>query len=312
MRFAFVLIALLSCPFVSAETTKWTGVDAKGGNVAVPAVDRPSLLAFVRADQDQSAQVLEQIKSSAIGQTQVIILVSGEKAAEQVKVMAVAGKYDWPIVSDPDFKSSGQFNVHVWPTTIIVSPKGEIVAHLAGLSDAFENNLKDYIELAAGQIDQATLDKRLSGEKLVIEAAPQMAGSYLAVAKKLIDGGDLDQAKSQLEAGLKLQPSDIALKLTMARLLVMQKQFKESLDLLDTLPAGAASPGQLAVLRGSALIGLEKWDDAKAPLEQTLGVNPDPAEAHYLLGLISQHNNDASKAAEEFRKAYESVKHPSH
>ena len=41
-------------------------------------------------------------------------------------------------------------------------------------------------------------------------------------------------------------------------------------------------------------------------LEQTLPLNPEPAEGLYLLGLVQQHQKDFASAAESFRKAYES------
>jgi tetratricopeptide (TPR) repeat protein len=91
----------------------------------------------------------------------------------------------------------------------------------------------------------------------------------------------------------------------MARVLILQGHAKEAIEQLDSLPLGAVPPAQLAVLRGRALIGLEKWDDANKALEPSIGLNPDPAEAHYLLGLVHQHNNDFAHAAESFRKAYE-------
>ena len=70
---------------------------------------------------------------------------------------------------------------------------------LAGLNDSFASHLRTCLDFAAGKIDQPTLEKRLASHAVVTQATTQMADSYLQVARRLIESGDLEQARSQVE-----------------------------------------------------------------------------------------------------------------
>jgi Flp pilus assembly protein TadD len=87
----------------------------------------------------------------------------------------------------------------------------------------------------------------------------------------------------------------------------MQSQCKPALDLIEKVPANAVPGWQIAELRGRALIGLEKWDDAAKVLPGALTLNPHPDEAHYLLGVVYEQQKEFAKAAAEYRQAFEST-----
>jgi thioredoxin-like negative regulator of GroEL len=291
-------------------TVKWTGTDASGAKVEVPVARRISVIAFVRAGQAQSdelLQLLPGVLKDAID-LQVLLIVDGENAAEQARSLK-QGKVNarWPIVVDAEFAASGQFNVHVWPTTVVVDPSGNQVAHIAGLSQSCASDLKAYLDFAAHKIDQAALTQALARHDVVADNPEQAAARHLQVAKRLIEGRQLDEARLQIEQGLKLKPDDAQLRLALAKVMLLQNQPKEALAVLDQLPASAAPPWQIGTLRGRALIGLERWDEAKKILPDCTNLNPEPAEAHYLLGLVYQHENDWARAAESFRKAFEAT-----
>ena len=68
---------------------------------------------------------------------------------------------------------------------------------------------------------------------------------------------------------------------------------------------GAAPPAEVNLLKGWSAIRGQHWDDAQKYLTEAVKLNPQPSEACYLLGLVYQQQNDAAKAAENFRKAFE-------
>jgi thioredoxin-like negative regulator of GroEL len=287
----------------------WAGTDVSGAKVAVPVAGRISVIAFVRGGQAQSDELLGLLPAALkdAPDLQVLLIVGGENAAEQARSLKQKENARWPIVVDGEFAASGQFNVHVWPTTVVVDPTGNQVAHIAGLSQSCATDLKAYLDFAAHKIDQATLTKSLTSHDVVADNSEQAAARHLQVAKRLIEGRELDAARSQIEQGLKLKPDDASLRLALAKLMLLQNQPKEALSVLDQLPASVAPPWQIGTLRGRALIGLERWDEAKKLLSDCTNLNPDPAEAHYLLGLVYQHENDWTHAAKSFRKAFESM-----
>ncbi len=316
MNLRITLIVLLClCGTLRAEDDKpvnvsWSTNDLSGTKLMVPSADRISIIAFVRGEQEQSLQALEQIATAtnAMKDAQVIVVFDGDSAPNHAKILADSKKYPtWPVVADLEFVSSGQLNVHVWPTTVIVDRAGKQIAHLAGLPKSFGSDLQAYLEHADGKLDQAALDKRLNDRAIVSESAQQVANVHLVMARKLLDAGQIDQARTQIDLGLKKDPADTGLKLALVRVMMLQHQPKEALSILDTIPPDAAPPCQIALLRTRGLIGLAQWDEARKIGPDTLKLNPNPAEAQYLQGLIFQHDGDAAHAMECFRKAFETT-----
>lgn len=305
---ALLMVLLTAAGSFGADeklVVKWSGMDIDGKAVSIP-VDRPSVVAFVRADQDQSKAALKQILAVADAKAvQVVVILSGPAATELAKKLKADISKDWPIAADPDFAATGKMNIHVWPTTLVIKPDGTQVAHLAGMPKSFTTELAAYLEYASGKLDDAALKTRLSTQDVVTDSPAQAASRHLQVAHRLLEQGQTDQAQSELSAGLKIAPNDSLLQLTLAKVQVMLNHPKEALELLDKVPASASPGWQVSQIRGRALILQDKWADAKAILPEALKLNPDPAEAHYLLGLCFQHDQDPKNAAEQFRLAFE-------
>jgi hypothetical protein len=308
LRFGAMLWVLgaIFVPRSSAAVVKWEAQDITGAKVAVP-LDRPSVIAFVRPDQEQSKQAIKQIKPIVPDPkaTQVIVVVSGPLAAQSVAEFARDLPQGWSTVADPEFAASGQMNIHVWPTTLVVKADGTQIAHLAGLPKSFANELHAYLDLALGKIDEAALQQKLTTNDIVTDGPEQAAARHLQVAQRMLEQGHIDQARAELNEGLKDVPQSPILQLTLARVHVLLNEPAKAIDILDKLPAGSVPAWQLALVRGRALVAMEKWADAKSILPDALKLNPNPSEAHYLLGLCFQHDHDFKSAAEHYRLAFE-------
>jgi tetratricopeptide (TPR) repeat protein len=291
----------------SEEPTKvqWATQDASGAKVEVPILGRATIIAFVRTDQKQSQDVLDSIRSSAdSGRAQVIVVVSGAAAQEQAKALGAKAEH-WPVVVDSDFAASGKMGVHVWPTTLVIGTDGTQLAHLGGVSPSFATDLAAYLEFAAQKLDRAGLEKRLTTRQVVQENDAQILTRKLDVAQRLIDVGDLDQARTQVDQALKMDPANPRARLLLARVMLISGDAKAALKAVEEIPATAAPAWQLELIRTKAYIALDRWHEAQASATDALKQNPEPAEAHYLQGLVYQHEQDWQHAAEEFRRAYE-------
>jgi TolA-binding protein len=286
-------------------TITWSAKDITGADVKVPG-DTPTIVAFIRPDQDQSKQVLQQIQSTA-KDARVIVILSGPTAETSAREIGKDVPKDWSVVSDTDFDASGQMDVHVWPTTLVVKSDGTLAAHLAGMSGSIATDLPAYLDLAVGKIDQDALNKRLAQHDVVSDSPQQQAARHLQVAMRLLDSGQVDEAKAELLEGLKNAPQDPALQITCARAYVIIDQPKDALDVLSKITPGSVPQWQINLLKGRALLTMEKWSDAEAVLPDAIKLNPEPAEAHYLLGICYQHDKQFERAAEEFRLAFERI-----
>lgn len=290
-----------------AALVKWAGADIDGQPVMIPAADKVSVVAFVKPDQPQSEEAIRQIAASVkdAKDVQVIVVVSGKEAAGQAKAMKEQGKWPWPAVADPSFGISGQMDVHVWPTTLVVRPDGQQAAHLAGLPKSFSFELDAYLKFASGKFDDVALRSKLTTREVVTDSDEQKAARHLAVAQRLLEQGRTDQAMGEVDAAAAIRPDDPQIKLTRARVLLVSGKSDEAMAAIDALPPAAVPPAQRNVLRGRALIASEKWAEAKEALTNAVKLNPDPSEAHYLTGLVYQHEGDWPHAAESFRLAFE-------
>ena len=307
---AFMASLMLGAVAFAAEpavNVSWSAKDASGAEVKVPVADRPSVVAFVRSDQEQSKATLNQIEASVSDAktAQVIIIVSGPMANEQAKAMGAELPKVWPVIADPDFTTSGKMNIHVWPTTVIVKPDGTQAAHLAGLPQTFATDLAAYLDFAAGKLDEAKLKEKLATHDIVTDTPTQAAARHLQVAQRLLERGHTDEAKAELAEGLNRSPEDAQIRLTLARVYILLNQPKDALETIEQIAAGSAPDWQIKLMRGRALVAMENWSAAQGVLPEALKLNPEPSEAHYLLALCYQHEKDWAHATEEFRLAFE-------
>ena len=304
-------VAVVALPYAAADekpvTVKVSAKAVSGAAVEVPALDRPTVLLFVRADQPQSHQALRQVGTVVKEPTtaQVALVLSGEQAPQHARGLAEGYDYPWPIVIDADYAISGAANVHVWPTTVVVDAKGNRVAHLPGLNKSYSTNLEAHLDLAAGRIDQAALKEKLATHHLIGDSPDQAAARHVQVAQRLMEKDRRDEAGAELAVAMKLGPKDSAVQLTMARMFLQLDQPLEALTLLERLPKSPAPDADVELLRARALVSREKWQQAKEILPTLLKLRPKSGEVHYLMGLVHQQDKDHAKAAEEFRLAFE-------
>ena len=293
----------------AATVVKWSAADLRGGKVEVPLADHPSVVMFVRGDQPQSKQAVEQANAvlKKSDGTQAVIVLSGQQDAAAPTNAAATLGWTGPVVLDANYAASGSMGVHVWPTTVVVAPSGEQVAHLPGISPAYGSQLEAYVSFAAGKIDRATLKQRLSSTEVVGDTAEQMAARHLQVAQRLMDKGLLDQGQAELAQGLKRQPKNAALQVAMAKVLLRRGDTKQAMAMADGLAPDAVPAWQRNLLRGQVLLATEQWDAALPVLQEAMKLNPEPAEAQYDLGRVYAHKGDWQHAAEAFRAAFEAT-----
>jgi predicted negative regulator of RcsB-dependent stress response len=309
MKTLLLILWFSSLAFAAdAPKVQWTARDATGKDIIVPVADRPTVIAFLRAGQDQSGDAVAAIRdvTSKLPAVQIIVAFSGPNSADATSQFVQKQKITWPVVLDGDYAASGKMSVHAWPTTIIVAADGTQVAHLGGMSQTFQTDLAAYLDFAAGKIDRAALDQRLTTRQVVEDTPQQAATRQYSAATRSLERGKLDQAKAEIEAGLKAVPNDPGLLLMLARVQIKSSQPTKALALLDQLKDSAPA-WQLNLLRAEAMISLDRWDDAKLAVGEAVKLNPNPSSAYYLTGLVLAHDKDWEHAADAFKKAYEAT-----
>jgi len=272
-------------------------------SIDLPQKDKPSAVLFVRLDQDQSKKAIDQLEKNVpvAGELQVVVVVSGPGAKDAPAALANG----WKVLRDADYDLAGKMSVHVWPTLVALDAKGVIVGHIGGVSNTFVRDADAYLSLAAGKIDSNEVKTRLASELVVADSPKEKAARHLELARRMMDDGKLDAARSELKQAAILQPDDAAIKLLSAAAALECGLADEAMTALETIKPGSAPQWQLDVIRLRAFVTLQRWDEAKSLLADALKLNPDPAEAYYLAGVIYQHDQQFSEAADAFRKSCE-------
>jgi tetratricopeptide (TPR) repeat protein len=293
-----------------AGLVEWKGAAADGTAIAIPPESRhPTVVLFVMHTQPRTHNVLEQLTQvlRAAENVQVVVVVSGEKAPEGAARIKSEESCAWPIVLDRDYALSGQLGAHAWPTTVLVSGGGDVLAHLAGLPKHYAKNMETHLAFASGKIDRAEFERRIGAPELIVDDPKQMASRHLQVAQRLLDKGLIEPARVELEKSLRLNPDSPALQLAMTRALLMLGDVDRAARLLDGIDTTCVSPLEVNLLRGRVLAGQGKDAEAIVVLQKATRLNPNPAEAWYELGLAYERQREWTKAAEAFRKAFETT-----
>ena len=291
------------------ETVKLELKDIHAASVFVPKDDRPSVLLFARIDHEQSRRAIASVRAAAkdLSAIQVVVILSGEDENEASRKKFAETIPSWSVVSDPDYAIVGQLRIRVWPTSVVISAKGEESARLTGTPPTYGRDLGVHLAYVAGKIDRKTRDARLQTTTVVVSGPEQMALRHLRVGERLLEKGLVDHAMAEVDKGLKLAPNEGRLLLAKARLLLLQGEPSLAMSLLDG-PAKSVRGPQIAIIRGGALVTMKKWDRAITVLEAAVQLNPDPAEGYYFLALAYQARGKLAEAAKAFRSAFESTR----
>jgi putative PEP-CTERM system TPR-repeat lipoprotein len=126
--------------------------------------------------------------------------------------------------------------------------------------------------------------------KNALQQTPSNGGARLMLGKLYLDSGDVMSAEKELRRALEFgaNPGDVMPAL--GRSMLLQGQYQK---VLDEVKADEQQP-QLQSLRGHALLGLNRGDEARALFEQVLVRHPDNPAA--LLGLARMAMQDGKQA----------------
>lgn len=171
---------------------------------------------------------------------------------------------------------------------------GAVLAHAAGNAQQELLSLKRavqlapqwwpaYAELAKALARQERLGEAVAVANKAVELAPREIGALETAVAVANGAGDAATARRHLESALALRPGDLAIRRALGQVLNTLHAHAEGEPLwrgiLAELPDDVAALGWLGV----TLIGLGRRDEARAPLERALALDPaHPSLAFHL------------------------------
>jgi putative PEP-CTERM system TPR-repeat lipoprotein len=158
----------------------------------------------------------------------------------------------------------------------------------------------DYVVSAQEFYDKGDIPAALIELKNALQANPDNPAARALLGKLYLDGGDLVGAEKELLRASKLGLNTEDLRLMLARVRLLQGDFRGALAATEQAPdPGSPLAQELIVRRGDALLGLGRTDEAIKSFYDALNVQPH-AEAYAGLArasFASGHVDDALKFA---------------
>ena len=129
-------------------------------------------------------------------------------------------------------------------------------------------------QLAAGEYRAAMIDLRN-----YLSRSPDDARARTQLSLAMLELGDLAGAETELAKATSLGAGRDETLIVECRLMVARGEFQKAIDDCTSPGTGASRAAELAVVQGDALLGLKRYDDARASFESALQAQPQNLNA---------------------------------
>ena len=256
------------------------------------------LLASYYHGQGKAAKALSVLQSGLTGQKADATLYnaiaslqfSGGNKAQGFKTLEQAKRVD------PSFPASYE-NIAAFYAASGDYPKA--MAELGELLRVAPKNLKAMLGLAALSEISGKESEALGYYQKATETKAQEA--FLALAGYQQKKGALGKAVEVLDQAIKLDPRAVAPLEAKSRLLVMQKEYKKALKVLDEVEALNQDKG--VALKINAYVEMKDSSKAIEQAGRLVAKRPGSSQGYLLLASVYRGLNDVASAMEEARKA---------
>jgi tetratricopeptide (TPR) repeat protein len=151
------------------------------------------------------------------------------------------------------------------------------------------------------ELDPSDMKVRVKLAELYAREGRQDKASeeYLTLADELVKKGHRQEALQLLEKGLKTGKRSPKLLAEVARVHLVQKDYKSALPYLEEARKGAPNDRDVALRMAEAYVGVERPGDARGILENLLGQDPQDLEAKQVLGQVFLSAGQPEEALEQ-------------
>jgi tetratricopeptide (TPR) repeat protein len=123
---------------------------------------------------------------------------------------------------------------------------------------------------------------------------------HVAIADELTKKGHLAEALQVLEKGLKLDPKSNRLRLELARIHFVQKNYEKAAHFLEEAVRNAPSDTQILAKLGEAYLGAKKIEEAEAIFKRLLELDPNDQESRLQMGRVHLQQGQFDDAHDQF------------
>lgn len=272
---------------------------------------KPTVLAFFAIDNATRRErafemlaVLKRLREQYGEGVNVYGICSDREGCESPEVKKAGGNL--PIMDDTQRVAYALFGVFMMPTTMVVSPEGELLAKLPYSGNA-RNSLEGWIKIAMGELTEEEWVAEQQSEEPELSNEEKQALHHMQLAKVMVKRRMYPQAVDEYVKAAALEPENIEplveqgfILLKLERWIEAEALFLKVLDMnLDSIPAVAGL--------GLALHSQGKNDEALLELEDASMVTKPMPRVLIALAEIYAAKGDKDKALATYAKAFKQL-----
>jgi tetratricopeptide (TPR) repeat protein len=122
---------------------------------------------------------------------------------------------------------------------------------------------------------------------------------HIAIAEELNKKGHLAEALQVLEKGLKIDPKSSRLRVHIARVHLVQKNFEKAVHVLEEAVHQAPNDPEILARLGEAYLGAKKVEEGEAIFKRLLELNPEDEDSRLQMGRVYLLQGQYDRAFEE-------------
>ncbi len=272
---------------------------------------KTTIIVYWKAAQSRSVDALKDVREIAKRYkekgVQALSLIPGEEDQEVIRKIISDNAIDFPVLIDADRQIYGNFEIRVYPTTLLIGKDGKLAYNTSGHAPTYQLSLEGQLRLLLGEITEENLQSMLNPQREEQDKAAVEAERKYNLALEFIKNRLFDQALDSAKKAVEAKPSVAKAHLLLGFLFLETKEADKALDEFNKtleLDPGShdAKTGQ-----GGALILKGEVDKAIEVLTVAGTANPYPQMTYYELGKAYEQKGDKDKAVEMYKKSIEKI-----
>lgn len=233
----------------------------------------------------------------------LLVAGGGDEGKSLAESLTKAG-WETLVVVDPDRQGFRDYRAIAFPTAYCIDRDRRIVHVARGHGPTFAVRVAAGMRLAAGLIDKAQFEEAIAGGAPKRDAAAEARGRRLAMARRLLGSGMLEQADDTVKQVLDASPTDPDALTLKAWIRVQQRRTDEAAECVRQLAEQSPRARELLLLQAEIALQRGQPQEAEKALQGLPGLTVDIA---LLRGRILEAKGDLAGAARLYREALERV-----
>ena len=269
------------------------------------------VLTYWKTDQARSLPALKDIntvaESFAKKGVTVITIIPDSDDQEKAKTILNENNFKFPVVLDSKRQIYSQYEIRVYPTTMVVDRKGKLSFAISSHPLNFQKQLSGHLGKTLGELDAAGLEKALATDQVADDPAAAKMNQFYNLALKFGKSDMMELAINHATKAVATQKTALKAQILLGFLHLKNDDPDSARTVFENILQTDPQSRDAMTGLGSALIGKGDADRALEVLQQALENNPYPQWTYYELGRIYELKGEKDHSLTMYKKSMEKL-----